>query len=194
MTLPPPEVCRRILALHELLGYPEGKDEKRVELLKLLEHHKLTWNGLPEFFADLKVVTTTVLPSPGSNTWQRHCQKICQLHGAMGSPDKDGAVAHKKLIDQLAQKQFSWSSDLPAILSADWVYKNPTTVNAAAAQTADGPQVNVLELELALLQDYVTTTTDNRIILALWTLASHVFDQFLVSPRLLILSPCEKMR
>ncbi len=51
MTLPPPEICRRILALHELLGFPEGKDEKRIELLKLLEHYKLTWNGLREFFA-----------------------------------------------------------------------------------------------------------------------------------------------
>ena len=39
MTLPPPEICRRILALHELLGFPEGKDEKRVEVLKLLEQH-----------------------------------------------------------------------------------------------------------------------------------------------------------
>ena len=119
--------------------------------MKLLGECGLGWNSLPEFFRQNE-----------------------------GSVDKDGPVAHKKLIEWLVKQQFVWSSDLPAILSADWVYKNPTSVNAAAAQTADGPHVYVLELELALLEDYVSTTTENRMIIALWTLASHVFDQFLV--------------
>jgi hypothetical protein len=110
----------------------------------------------------------------------------------MGSPDKDGRSAQEKLVERLGKQQLTWWGDLPAILAADWVYKNPISVNAAAAQTANEPQVNVLELELALLEDYLTTTADNRMVIALWTLASHVFDQFLVSPRLFILSPVKR--
>ena len=62
MTLPPPEICQRILALHLLLGFPDGQDEKRLELLKLLGECGLGWNSLPEFFADMKVNTVTPLP------------------------------------------------------------------------------------------------------------------------------------
>jgi hypothetical protein len=87
-------------ALHLLLGFPDGQDEKRLELLKLLGECGLGWNSLPEFFRQNE-----------------------------GSVDKDGPVAHKKLIEWLVKQQFVWSSDLPAILSADWVYKNPTSVN-----------------------------------------------------------------
>jgi Protein of unknown function (DUF3631) len=192
MTLPPPEICRRILALHELLGFQDGKYDKRAELLELLAEHGLSWNDLPDFFVAMNAGTATPLPAPGSKSWEKHCRRICQLHAAMGSPDKDGRSAQEKLVERLGEQQITWWGDLPAILAADWVYKNPVSVNAAAAPTADGPQVNVLELELALLEDYVTTTADNCMIIALWTLASHVFDQFLVSPRLLILSPVKR--
>jgi hypothetical protein len=91
-----------------LLGFPDGKDEKRVELLKLLEQHGLTWNSLPEFFAAMSASTATPLPVLGSKNFEKRCQKICQLHAAMGSSNKDGTVAHRKLIDQLAKQQFSW--------------------------------------------------------------------------------------
>jgi hypothetical protein len=70
MTLPPLEICRRILALHELLGFPDGKDEKRAELLKLLAEHGLSWNDLSAFFAAVNASTGTPLPAPGSKSWE----------------------------------------------------------------------------------------------------------------------------
>jgi hypothetical protein len=97
MRLPPLEICQRILALHLLLGFPDSKDEKRLELLKLLGECALGWNSLPEFFTEMKVSTATPLPTVGSSSWKKRCQKVCQLHAAMGSLDKDGPVAHKKL-------------------------------------------------------------------------------------------------
>ena len=139
MKLPTPETCQRISALHLLLGFADGKDEKRLELLKLLGECGLGWNSLPEFFADMKVSTAMPLPAAGSNNWEKLCQKICQLHAAMGSTDKDGLVAHKKLIDQLAKQQFVWASDLPAILAADWIHQNPTVAGTASAASTGMP-------------------------------------------------------
>jgi hypothetical protein len=104
MTLPPPEICHRILALHVLLGFPDDKDERRIELLKLLAEHGLTWNSLPEFFAEMKVTTSTPLPAVGSTGWRKRCIKICHLHAAMGSSDKDGLAAHKKLVQWLTKR------------------------------------------------------------------------------------------
>ena len=86
MTLPPTEICQRILALHLLLGFPDGKDEKRLELLKLLGECGLGWNSLAEFFADMKISTPSPLPAVGSKSWERRCQKVCQLYAA-GSRD-----------------------------------------------------------------------------------------------------------
>ena len=153
MTLPPPEICRRIRALHELLGFLDGKDEKRIELLQLLEQHGLTWNSVPEFFAAMKVITATPLPVPGSKSWEKRCRKICQLHAVMGSSDKDGTVAHQKLIDQLTKHRFSWSVDLAAILAADWAFRNPINIGAQTSQpsTKMPEGFTVLDLVLALL-------------------------------------------
>jgi hypothetical protein len=61
-----PEICQRILALHLLLGFADGRDEKRSELLKLLGEFALGWNSLPEFFAHMKVATAAPLPAAGS--------------------------------------------------------------------------------------------------------------------------------
>jgi hypothetical protein len=73
MNLPPLAICRHILALHELLGFEGGRDEKRVELLRLLARHGLSWNDLPEFFAAMHASTETALPAPGSEGWEKHC-------------------------------------------------------------------------------------------------------------------------
>jgi hypothetical protein len=43
----------------------------------------------------------------------------------------------------------TWWSDLPAILAADSIYKNPTSVNTAASQaTTDTPNFTALDHRL----------------------------------------------
>jgi hypothetical protein len=122
-----------VLALHELLGFQDGKDEKRAELLKLLGERGLSWNDLPEFFVAMNASTGASLPTPGSKSWEKHLRRICQLHAAMGSPDKDGRSAHEKLIERLGKQQLTWWADLAAILAADWTHKNPSSISAATA-------------------------------------------------------------
>jgi hypothetical protein len=190
MTLPPPEICRRILALHESLGFQDGKDEKRAELLELLAEHGLSWNDLPELFVAMNAGTATPLPAPGSKSWEKHCRRIRQLHAAMGSLDKDGRSAQEKLVEQLGRQQLTWWSDLPAILAADWIHKNPISISAATSQaSADAPQVNVLDLAMAVIGDRVVITPAQCLVMALCMLNTYKYDDFAVVPHLGIVSP-----
>ena len=183
MRLPSPEICQRILALHVLLGFSDGKDEKRIELLKLLSECGLGWNSLPEFFADKKVNTETRLPVVDSNSWKKRCQKVCQLHAAMGSSDRDGPVAHKKLIEWLTKQPFTWSSDLPAILAADWIFRNPLSASGPASQPS-GPEVDVFQLTRIVIKDRVVLPPAALIVTTLIALNTHVYNQFARMPQL----------
>jgi hypothetical protein len=57
----------------------------------------------------------------------------------MGSSDKDGTVAHQKLIDQLTKQKFSWSVDLSAILAAYWIFRNPSILGATSQASTNMP-------------------------------------------------------
>ena len=188
MTLPPPEICQRILALHLLLGFPDGQDEKRLELLKLLGECGLGWNSLPEFFADMKVNTVTPLPVVDFNGWKKRCQKVCQLHAAIGSSANDGLVAHKKLIEWVAKQQFTWSTDLPAILAADWIFRNPISASGPASQPS-GPEVDVFQLTRMVIEDRVVLSPAALVVATLIVLNTHVYTQFAKVPQLGIIAP-----
>jgi hypothetical protein len=108
----------------------------------------------------------------------------------MGSADKDAAVAHKKLIAEVAKQKFIWSTDLPAILAAHWIHHNPTaTSTASAAPTGMQDDFSVLDFLRALFDDYSVLSEAQCLVLALWTLHTHVFDNFEYTPRLALISP-----
>jgi Protein of unknown function (DUF3631) len=150
----------------------------------------LSWNDLAEFFAAMNASTGTPLPTPDSNSWEKHCRRICQLHAAMGSPDKDGRCAQEKLVEQLGKRQLTWWGDLPAILATDWAYKNPISISTGNAQASgDTPDFSALDFILALLEDYVVNTLSQRMVIALWVLHTSAYDEFEFTPRLGLISP-----
>jgi hypothetical protein len=161
MNLPTPEVCQELRALHLLLGSSqlpeEQRDAFRQQLLELLAVHGLKWSDWPEFFATQNIVPSQPLPPVDSSKWKKHCEKARQLHAAMASTDKDGSVAYKKLIAEVAKQKFIWSSDLPAILAAHWIHHNPTVAGTAAAAPASSgpPEIDVFVLTKAVLEDRV---------------------------------------
>jgi Protein of unknown function (DUF3631) len=60
---------------------------------------------------------------------------------------------------------------------------------AAPSSGHDGPQVNVLDLVLRLIEDHIAITPEERMATALWILHTYVYDRFDVTPRLAALSP-----
>jgi hypothetical protein len=187
MTLPLPEVCQRILALHVLLGFSDGKDERRLELLQLLLDHGLNWNSLPEFFAAMKITTATPLPGVDTKAWKKRCEKLCHMYAAMGSSDNYGATAYKKFISERAKQQFN-SIDIAAILAAYWIHHNPPSSSASTPQP-DRPQVDVFELTKHVIEDRVVLSPAASIVATLIAINSHVYEQFGFVPQLGIVAP-----
>ena len=102
-----------------------------------------------------------------------------------GDPDPDRrAGARRNLAELLARHRKTWndlSDALCSITSAPWL-------NPSAAP--DPERVNPLELLHYILQDYVDLRAWHEyVIIALWALHTHVFSQFMVTPRLVLRSP-----
>ncbi len=66
MTLPPPNVCQRIRALHALIGSPYANEAEvaRNKLSALLAEHDLTWNDLPTILTIDDNIATTSTTAP----------------------------------------------------------------------------------------------------------------------------------
>ena len=68
MDLPSPKVCKRIRALHALLGSPNSKEAEaaRKKLNELLTRHGLSWNDLPAILAAADSYATDPAGAPSA--------------------------------------------------------------------------------------------------------------------------------
>jgi hypothetical protein len=122
------------------------------------------------------------------------CRRIRQLFRLIGSPNANEATnARDKLTKLLSNHGLSWN-DIPTIVAA--ADADDAGGRASQSRTAtppsgptDGPQINVLDLALRLLELHVALSDDERMAVALWILHTHVFDRFTITPRLALLSP-----
>jgi putative DNA primase/helicase len=120
----------------------------------------------------------------------RDCQRISKLFALIGSDNEAEAnSARDKLAQLLAKLRLSWN-DLPEVLAAA---RDDTDITSSwsspSPNVTDAPTVNVLDLVLYLLKEHVVVSDEERIAIALWVLHAHVFDRFMVTPRLALLSP-----
>jgi putative DNA primase/helicase len=116
------------------------------------------------------------------------------MFGRLGSPnDAEADTARTMLRKLLDEHGLSWN-DLPEILSvADNTNhannSNRGNTNASAHQAATAEPLNVLELVMDLVAEYITITAEERMAAALWVLHTWIFEQFFITPRLALLSP-----
>jgi Protein of unknown function (DUF3631) len=126
------------------------------------------------------------LPSP------KICRRIRQLFRLIGSPNaNEAANAREKLTELLSNYGLSWN-DIPTIVAAADADDASGSASRAAPPSAGpttGPEVNVLDLVLRLLELHVALSAEERMAVALWILHTHVFDRFTITPRLALLSP-----
>ena len=188
MTLPPPEVYQQIFASWVLFGAPDWTEADRIRLFGLLAKHGLSINDLPQTFL---AVNVTAAPSrPKDKIYER----LWRLFGQLGSDNQTiRTTAREKLDAFLVKQKLSWNgpNGFTAILLSYWADHNTTTSAAAPQQgsATDEPAFNVLELILVLLDDYIVATPAQRMVIALWTLGTHVYDQFECFPRFGLISP-----
>jgi hypothetical protein len=133
------------------------------------------------------------LPSP------KICRRIRQLFRLIGSPNaNEAAVARKKLDKVLLENGLTWNDITACVAEAD-AADGVASQQAAPPQApaGDGPQVNVLDLVLYLIEQHIAITPEERLLTALWTLNSYTFDRWDAAPFLGVVSPirgCGKSR
>ena len=92
----------------------------------------------------------------------------------------------------MSEHGLKWS-DLHELLAAAEAEAANAQTNAASPPNSpsqsDGPQVNVLDLTLRLLEMHVRLTEEQRMAVACWILHTHIYNGFTVSPRLVLTSP-----
>jgi hypothetical protein len=186
MDLPPSEICKELIALHARLGESDGADHLNA-LLKLLADNALSWSDWPELFA------LHGLTSSQSERLGRWVRGVHEMIGRASTPGERWK-ARDELIRRLAQESLDWAKDLPGILGAEWLKKNPASKSSATTSQAptDAPTVNALKLVLALIEDHMAITPEQRIAAALWVLHTYLFDRYSITPRLALLSPVRR--
>jgi Protein of unknown function (DUF3631) len=124
----------------------------------------------------------------------RICERAKKLFAQMGSSGRDAEVAGEMLKHLIKEHGLTWN-DLPRILAADTdstgTAEDAATGDAgpAATQPAADDIPDILGLVLVLLEEHASATAEERLAIALWILHCWVFDQFVITPRLALLSP-----
>jgi hypothetical protein len=103
---------------------------------------------------------------------------------ALGASEADvRARARRNIFDLLARHRKSWN-DLVDVLCS-----NSHAAWACDPSVDDPERVNPLALVHHLLQEYVALQPHEYVAVALWALQTHIYDRFMVTPRLALRSP-----
>jgi hypothetical protein len=128
-----------------------------------------TWSDLVEL---LSAGTVTVEPDLAGD-----------IVGLGGSDPKARAGARGRIGERLARHRKNWNDFVHALYGAapaTWLGATP----------ADPKRVNPLMLIIHMLKEYVALRDEHEyLMIALWILHTHVFRQFLITPRLALRSP-----
>ena len=150
---------------------PHEAEAARGRIDSLLQSFEKTWGDLVEL---LNGGTTIALGADDANAI-----------AGLGDPDLDRrADARRHIVELLARHRKTWNDladALCGIVPAPWL---------GPSAAPDPDRVNPLELLLFILPDYVDLGGPHEYaMVALWLLHTHVFNQFMVTPRLALRSP-----
>ena len=98
--------------------------------------------------------------------------------------------ARNSLIKRLAEEALHWTNNLPGMLAIEWRDSNRT--NTSTATTGPSPStdnVNLFDLVKQVIEDRVVLSSAQATVIALWSLNSYVYDNFIFAPQLGILVP-----
>jgi Protein of unknown function (DUF3631) len=119
------------------------------------------------------------------------CRRIRQLFRLIGSSNaNEAARAREALVTVLTKHGLTWNDVSTCIAEADAADASTAPKPASpSGAPGPGPEVNVLDLVLRLVELHIGLTPEQRMGVALWILHTHVFGRFTITPRLALLSP-----
>src|SRR6516225_8243272 len=134
-------------------------------------------------------------------------RRLLQLHATLSSPtanDNEAATARKKTAEWLAKFGFTQKDFIAVLRSAQEAVRQDDEAKAAAAappppppEPFDAPPLdesdkfNLLDLLTTVIDQYVSVTPEQCLLIALWILHTYIFERrlFMHTPRLLVSSP-----
>jgi hypothetical protein len=127
---------------------------------------------------------------------KRFREKLGKLFALLGSSNAHESETARRKIDQLlASNRKTWN-DLTELLQTgkdDGSWNDPDNSNDAAAPPAGGgaagPSVNPFDLIYYTLEKYLHVKPHELVAITLWIMHTFVFDRFMITPRLALLSP-----
>jgi Protein of unknown function (DUF3631) len=117
-------------------------------------------------------------------------KRVRQLFALMGSANEaESAAARKKLEALLKRLGKSWN-DLPELLTPDApTGPQPDPRDAVDPSSHPFDTYTPADTVRGIIERYVVLEPHEAVAVALWAIHTHVFDKFMVTPRLLFTSP-----
>src|SRR5262245_8367112 len=115
-------------------------------------------------------------------------ERLAKLFALLGSDNAgEREAARSKIDDILRRNRKNWN-DLTELLQGTG---SPDSTLQADDDQAEQPQPSPASLGLVhrIIEDYVDLRPHEHVAVALWVLHGHLYDRFLVSPRLALVSP-----
>ena len=123
---------------------------------------------------------------------KKDAELLPKLHALVGSDNaKEAEAARKKLVELLKKYGLSWNH-LPDLLRGHIAQSdamNEEEKRRASAAEYKGKVPDALSLVHRILEYYLDLKPHEYVALALWICHTHVYAQFPVTPRLMLMSP-----
>jgi hypothetical protein len=116
-------------------------------------------------------------------------KRLRDLHARLGSSNEGERASALRKIDAWLRKHGKTWNDVPELLHDETRTSAYADPRDAEASEPVGTTVTPLDIVSAMLQDYVILTSHEYVAGACWIVHTHVYDQFMVTPRLVLISP-----
>ena len=115
-------------------------------------------------------------------------ERLLKLFRMLGSDNAGERETTRAIIDEILRKHRMTWNDLIELVQAGTA-ENNTDEGAAPSGETTGTNVSALDVTHYVLQDYLEVSPHEYVAIALWCLHTHVYDRFIVTPRLALVSP-----
>jgi hypothetical protein len=117
--------------------------------------------------------------------------RLVKLFALMGSDNQHERESARAVLDEYLRKHRKTWNDLTELLQTGSADDDDggDADDAASSSTVTGANISVLDLVHGILEEYLEVGPHEHVAIALWCLHTHVYDRFLVTPRLALTSP-----
>ena len=118
-------------------------------------------------------------------------KRLRDLHARLGSGNEGERASALRKIDAWLRKYGKSWNDVPELLRVENARASQAHADPRDAEASEpvGTTVTPLDVVRYLLEDYVMLESHEYIAVACWVVHTHLYDRFMVTPRLVLTSP-----